>query len=92
MAEKRISVKSNPQQSSFHEYWCDYLMWQNQIMKRKDNLDLNFDGFIWPFLKNGSIWKTSEIEVNDMKIVNEEPKVTKDDKITNKDNVKRRKA
>jgi len=91
MAEKRISVKSNHQQSSFHEYWSDYLMWQNQIMKRKDDLDLNFDGFIWPFLKNGSIWKTSEIEVDNMKIENEVP-ITKDDKMTKKDNVKRRKA
>ena len=90
MAEQKISVKSN-QQSGFHEYWSDYLMWQNQIMKRKDNLDLDFDGFIWPFLKNGSIWKTSEFGVDNMKIENEVP-ITKDDKITNKDKVKRRKA
>ena len=92
MAEEKLSVKSN-QQSTFHEYWCDYLTWQNQIMKRKDELDLNFDGFIWPFLKNGSIWKTSEIDAESMKIENEIVHCkTKEDKITNKNKVKRRKA
>ena len=65
-----MSQLKNNNKSNFINLWEDYLSWQKQVITVPDSrYDLNYDGFIWPFLPNGRVWKQpSKTEINNFNL------------------------